>query len=162
MNMTGWRAEDFDHEGCLRAPRVFWLAVGFVMKAWWLLGLAQAADQHDGSLLALLYPQLPDVITGLATGLAGWLVVVLYPLRSRFPRSARVSYLLLLCAGAVSVGYAGAQWVRETDDGQSMLWGGLLCAELACMVVLLPDRRLRQVFGLQASPARAGGNDVRG
>lgn len=162
MNVTGWRAEDFDHEGCLRAPRVFWLAVGFVMKSWLLLGLAQAADEHNGSLLALLYPQLPDVITGLATGLVGGLVVVMYPLRSQFPRCARVSYMLLLCAGAVGVCYAGAQWGRETDDGQSMLWCGLLCAELACMVLLLPDRRLRQVFGMQESLIRRGENDVQG
>ncbi|ENI8089364.1 DUF2919 family protein [Salmonella enterica] len=139
-----WGAEDFDQEGRLRAPKLFWLSVGIQMKTWGLLGGALASGQHESTLLSLIYPNLADIVMGLVIGLVGVLVLVIYPLRDRFSQIACLSYKLLLCANIVGLGYAVVQIAWSPTD--SLLWCCLGCIEMASLFAQYPDRRLRQVF----------------
>lgn len=144
MRRTFHRHSDFDSNGLLKAPWMFWGGVLLQARAWWLTGLAMASDS-DVRWISRLYPDMGLQILGLMAGVFALAILFLYPARWSFPGPVAGCYLLMLIA--VMVMLAGDTemliWLspQQWDEG----WLAL-CADLACGVMLWPDSRLREVF----------------
>lgn len=146
------RAEDFDERGLLKVPLLFWFGLFLLVRAWWLTGLAMVTE-HGGQWMSLFYPDIGWQVKGLVAGVPALAMLFCYPVRGDLPVLARIMYLLMLlslilmavCDGVVVSGLQGIH--REP-----VLIA--LCADLACLVSLWPDARLREVF--LTGPATAG------
>ncbi|EIW8335913.1 DUF2919 family protein [Salmonella enterica] len=139
------RPDDFDDNGLLKAPVLFWVGLVMLARAWWLAGLA-IASEHGGYWFVRFYPDVALQWLGLLTGLSALVMLFCYPVRSQFPGLVRVVFLLMLAtalAAAVCDGLVLARQLLEEQDAGCWL---LLCMDVACLSMLLPDRRLRAVF----------------
>lgn len=145
IRQTTYRAGDFDDHGLLKAPWLFWCGALLQARAWWMTGLGMASE-HGGQWLSLVYPDTSLQMIGLAVGLPALVMLFCYPLRGSLPWLARGAYLLMLAAlaimmtGDISILVDTRQPVTVTVAGWSYV------PDLACLVSLWPDRRLRGVF----------------
>ncbi|ENP9883693.1 DUF2919 family protein [Salmonella enterica] len=138
------RPDDFDDNGLLKAPVLFWGGLVMLARAWWLAGLVIASD-HGGYWLVQFYPDVTQQWSGLLTGLPALAMLFCYPVRSQFPGLVRVVFLLMLATALAAAVCDGLALARQAPEEQDAVWL-LLCADVACLSMLLPDRRLRAVF----------------
>ncbi|EBV5086543.1 DUF2919 domain-containing protein [Salmonella enterica subsp. enterica serovar Ball] len=143
MRLQGLKAEDFDEQGLLKVPPLFWCGLLLQARAWWLTGLAMATE-HGGPWITFFYPDIRLQAAGLIAGVPALAMLFCYPVRGQLPGLARVVWLLMLLAPvlmAVAGGLALYRLPVPTAPGLVSL-----CADLACLVAVWPDRRLREVF----------------
>ncbi|EJB1425186.1 DUF2919 family protein, partial [Salmonella enterica] len=88
---------DYDENGLLKAPVLFWVGLIVLARAWWLTVAAMTTPQ-GGQWLAQLYPGEVSQWPGLFSGLPSLLMVFCYPVRGQWPFLARGLYLLMLMA----------------------------------------------------------------
>ncbi|HAO0324324.1 TPA: DUF2919 domain-containing protein [Escherichia coli] len=138
-----WRESDFNDHGLLRVPRLFWCGLLLQARAWWLTGLAMAAEH--GTWLAPLYPVTWLQVTGLVAGVPALAMLFCYPLRGAMPGLAKVAFGTLLTGVAVMVFSDVALKLSMTPAKWEAGWL-VLCLDLACVAALWPDSRLRTVF----------------
>ncbi|EDV9210769.1 DUF2919 family protein [Salmonella enterica] len=144
IRQTVYKAGDFDDHGLLKAPWLFWCGVLLQTRTWWLTGLGMATEQGR-HWLSLIYPDMVWQLTGLSAGVAALAMLFCYPVRGSMPVLAKAAYLLML--GVLSVMLAGdISLLTETWPASAGTGWLILCPELACLVALWPDRRLRAVF----------------
>ncbi|EEU7751403.1 DUF2919 domain-containing protein [Salmonella enterica] len=148
IRQTVYKAGDFDDHGLLKAPWLFWFGALLQTRAWWVTGLGIATEQ-GGRCLSLMYPDMAQQLTGLATGVPALAMLFCYPTRGSLPVLAKVAYLVMLIALFVMVG--GDISLLTNDNLFSSANAGWLvfCTDLACLVALWPDSRLRAVFFCQ-------------
>ncbi|EAV6566464.1 DUF2919 family protein [Salmonella enterica] len=144
IRQTTYRAGDFDDHGLLKAPWLFWCGALLQARAWWMTGLGMASE-HGGQWLSLVYPDTSLQITGLAVGVPALVMLFCYPLRGSLPWLARGAYLLMLAALAIMM-IGDISILVDTRQPVTVAGGLVVCADLACLVSLWPDRRLRGVF----------------
>ncbi|EIX3894677.1 DUF2919 family protein [Salmonella enterica] len=144
---------DFDDNGLLKAPVLFWVGLVVMARAGWLMGAAMTTQQ-GGQWLAQLYPGDVSQWLGLFSGLPSLLMVFCYPVRGQLPFLARGLYLLMLMA--VFVTGAGDCLMMRLSPAQWEVGWFFLCLDVACMVMLWPDRWLRAVF---SGPGRFAANE---
>ncbi|MCU6261846.1 DUF2919 domain-containing protein [Escherichia coli] len=138
-----WRESDFNDHGLLTVPLLFWCGLLLQTRAWWLTGLAMAAEH--GTWLEALYPVTWLQVTGLAAGVPALAMLFCYPLRGTMPGLAKGVFGALL-AGVVAMTVSDvALMLSLTPEKWETGWL-MLCTDLACVVALMPDRRLRAVF----------------
>lgn len=139
-----YKANDFDDNGLLKAPVLFWIGLIVLMRAWWLTGMAMTTE-HEGRWLVLFYPD--DVLQwlGLAAGIPGFVMLFCYPVRAHIPGLVRAAYLLMLIAALGTMGINGWTLMRLSPAQWDAGWV-LLCLDTACLVMLWPDCRQRSVF----------------
>ncbi|EAA9303579.1 DUF2919 family protein [Salmonella enterica] len=145
-------AGDYDHNGLLTVPMIFWAAVVFSLKTWGLFLVAQACESRQLALFDGLYPSTTAIIIGLLLGVPAMALMFCYPLRGRIPRLAGMSYLGVIAATLLSMAY-DAFAAYHADGAQAGLWMSILAFDSACWLGLLPDRRIRAVF-FSTGPAR--------
>ncbi|ECJ9600540.1 DUF2919 domain-containing protein [Salmonella enterica] len=138
------RPDDFDDNGLLKAPRLFWGGGIVLARAWWLTGLAMTSE-HGERWLVQFYPDAALQWLGLSAGLPAVIMLFCYPLRGQFPVLIRFAYLLMLTAALVTLTGEGVILLRMSPEQWDMGWF-LLCADIACMAMLWPDRWLRTIF----------------
>ncbi|EAU2710384.1 DUF2919 family protein [Salmonella enterica] len=138
------RPDDFDDNGLLKAPVFFWVGLVMLARTWWLAGLA-IVSEHGGYWFVQFYPDVTLQWPGLLTGLPALVMLFCYPVRSQFPGLVRVVFLLMLATALTAVVCDGLALARQAPEEQDVA-GLLLCADVACLSMLLPDRRLRAVF----------------
>ncbi|EGN2452278.1 DUF2919 domain-containing protein [Salmonella enterica] len=138
-------AGDYDHNGLLTVPMVFWAAIVFSLKTWVLFLVAQACEGRQLALFDGLYPSAAAIILGLLLGVPAMALMFCYPLRGRIPRLTGVSYLGVIAAALLSMAY-DAFAAYQGDGTQAGLWMSILAFDSACWLGLLPDRRIRAVF----------------
>lgn len=136
---------DFDDNGLLKAPFLFWLGLVVLARAWWLTGLmimmAPAGNMHTG----FLWPDIRFQVAALAAGIPGMLMLFIYPLRERWPGLSRATYVLIL-AGLFVMTLVNLTGLMMVPPGGWDVGWFLLCLDMACVVMLWPDRWLRTVF----------------
>ncbi|EDW6066444.1 DUF2919 domain-containing protein [Salmonella enterica subsp. enterica serovar Oslo] len=134
---------DFDDNGLLKAPVIFWVGLVVLARAWWLAGLmpliAPTSNTHDG----VLWPDIRFQLVALAAGIPGMVMLFIYPLRERWPGLSRFIYVLILAALVMMLvtDLTGLMSEEMWDVGWLFI-----CLDIACFVMLWPDRWLRMVF----------------
>ncbi|HCM1955425.1 TPA: DUF2919 family protein [Salmonella enterica subsp. salamae serovar 9,46:z4,z24:z39:z42] len=141
---AGYRAEDFDENGLLKAPVVFWCALFLQLRTWWLTGMVILTGQGSG-WVALFYPDAGWQVPGLVGGVPALAMLFCYPVRAEMPFLARAAYLLMLAGVLLMAGCDVAVMAGAAGERHELVWL-LLCADLACLTGLWPDRRLREIF----------------
>ncbi|ENP2200680.1 DUF2919 family protein [Salmonella enterica] len=139
-----YRAEDFNENALLKAPLVFWCALFFQSRAWWLTGLSLLSGENGG-WITVFYPDVGWQVAGVLSGLPALAMLFCYPLRSDMPLLSGAAYILMLM---VMVLQTCGDVVILTDtvvQGHELVWLSL-CADLVCITGLWPDSRLREVF----------------
>ncbi|EMJ2324010.1 DUF2919 family protein [Salmonella enterica] len=153
------RPDDFDDNGLLKAPVLFWVGLVVQARAWWLAGLMAMMAPAGNTGGGFLWPDFRFQLVSLATGVPGMVMLFIYPLRNRWPGLSRANYMLILLALFVMalVDLTGLMVAsrREWDMG----WF-FLCLDTACVVMLYPDRWLWEVF-LQGNATDASGSSCR-
>ncbi|EPD0210837.1 DUF2919 family protein [Salmonella enterica] len=138
------KAGDYDDNGLLKVPVVFWCGVLLQTRVWWLTGLGMASE-HGGLWLSLLYPDTTQQLTGLVASVPALAVLFCYPVRGHLPLLAKGIYLLMLFAVAVLTAGDVLMLAGLLPGEQETGWLSV-CPDLACLVMLWPDKRLREVF----------------
>lgn len=132
---------DFDDNGLLKAPVLFWVGLVVLARAWWLAGLMvmMAPNTHD----VVLWPDIRFKLVALAVGIPGMVMLFIYPLRERCPGFSRLMYVLILAALVMMLvtDLTGLMFEEMWDVGWLFI-----CLDIACFVMLWPDRWLRMVF----------------
>lgn len=137
-------AEDFDERGLLKVPVLFWCGLVLLCRAWWLTGLAMATER-GGQWITPFYPDVGWQVQGLVAGVPAMAMLFCYPVRGDMPALARVVYVLMLLSVVVVTCGDGVMASELTVALPEPGWLAL-CADLACLVCLWPDARLRAVF----------------
>ncbi|EBO9885287.1 DUF2919 domain-containing protein [Salmonella enterica] len=140
-----YRASDFDNDGLLKAPVLFWVGIVVLARAWWLAGLVSMMDASGHASAGVLWPGLAFQCLALAAGVPGMVMLFIYPLRGRWPGLSRANYVLILAALFVMT-VTELSGLISVSPGQWEAGWMFLCLDVACMVMLWPDQRLRTVF----------------
>ncbi|ECQ8982654.1 DUF2919 family protein [Salmonella enterica subsp. enterica] len=136
---------DFDNNGLLKAPIVFWVGLVVLARAWWLTGLMAMVDSDWNTSASALWPDVRFQLIALAAGVPSIVMLFIYPLRERWPGVSRVTYLLILFSLFVMV-LVNLTGVVMEPSGRRDVGEVFLCLDMACLVMLWPDKRLREVF----------------
>ncbi|MGL4860042.1 MAG: DUF2919 family protein, partial [Enterobacteriaceae bacterium] len=138
-------AEYNDH-GELKVPLWYWGLILFQVRGWWLVWLGEFIADPGSAPLAFLYPNTLSWLLSLAQGVPGLLILFCYPLRGRFPRLVKWSYLFLL-AGALFGLVVNSVYLYHSTTDDFDLWGCLLGFDIASLGALILSIRLVDVFG---------------
>lgn len=145
MRERFYRPGDFDDNGLLRAPVLFWGGLVVQTRAWWLAGLVAIMDSSGNKEAGFLWPDIWFQLIALAAGVPGLAMLFIYPLRDRWPGLSRAVYVLILAALFVMV-LADLTGLMVVPPGRRDVGWMFLCLDMACVVMLWPDCRLRAVF----------------
>lgn len=140
-----FRSGNFDDNGLLKAPVLFWVGLVMLARPWWLAGLMAMMAPAGNLQAGFLWPDTRLQFVALAAGIPGMAMLFIYPLRGRSPRLSQVNYALILAAIVVMAVTDLAGLMIASPGGWDAGWM-FLCLDIACMVMLWPDRWLRTVF----------------
>lgn len=93
-----FRSGNFDDNGLLKAPVLFWGGLVVLARAWWLAGLMAMMAPAGNLQAGFLWPDTRLQFVALAAGIPGMAMLFIYPLRGRSPRLSQVNYALVLAA----------------------------------------------------------------
>ncbi|EAT5878031.1 DUF2919 family protein [Salmonella enterica] len=140
-----FRPENFDDDGLLKAPVLFWVGLVVLARAWWLAGLTAMMAPAGNIQAGFLWPDIRLQLVALAAGIPGMAMLFIYPLRGRSPRLSQVNYALILAAIVVMAMTDLTGLMIASPGGWDAGWF-FLCLDMAGGVMLWPDWRLRAVF----------------
>lgn len=141
--------DDFDNNGLLKVPVLFWAALTVLARAWLLTGLMVMTVSSGNVQPGFLWPDLRFLIVALVAGLPGISMIFIYPLRGRWPGLSRANYVLILIALFV-LGITDLVGLMTVSPAWDTGWV-FICLDVACVVILWPDQWLRMVFFDQTS-----------
>jgi hypothetical protein len=81
-----WAPSDYDDNGWLKLPLLFWLILLLQARTWVLFALAGASRGQGEAILTLIYPDRQLFWLGMAAGLPAAATLVLSGRRHRFAR----------------------------------------------------------------------------
>ncbi|EBJ5114623.1 DUF2919 family protein [Salmonella enterica] len=136
--MSKWCADDFDNRGQLKVKISFWIALVIQFRAELLLFGAGLGDDYHW--FSVLYPDEFSFYYGILSGVPAIMMLFLYPVRVRFGGIASVLYWFLFIVSATSVVKNGVEYYIYGTDNYAIF------LEMISLVLLWPDRRLREVF----------------
>ncbi|EPF15627.1 MULTISPECIES: DUF2919 domain-containing protein [Cedecea] len=139
---------DYDSQGNLKAPLLFWAVLLLQARTWVLLVLAGASRQQGDALLGLFYPDRDTFWLGLIPGVPAAFAFLLSGRRHLWPRFWRAFRWLLVAAQAALLVWqlallAGGEELTATTIV-------LLVADLFALWWLVVNRRLRDYFAVQS------------
>lgn len=139
---------DYDSQGNLKAPLLFWAVLLLQARTWVLLVLAGASRQQGDALLGLFYPDRDTFWLGLIPGVPAAFAFLLSGRRHLWPRFWRAFRWLLVAAQAALLVWqlallAGGEELTATTIV-------LLVADLFALWWLVVNRRLRHYFAVQS------------
>ncbi|MBU4681294.1 DUF2919 domain-containing protein [Cedecea davisae] len=139
---------DYDSQGNLKAPLLFWAVLLLQARTWVLLVLAGASRQQGDALLGLFYPDRDTFWLGLIPGVPAAFAFLLSGRRHLWPRFWRAFRWLLVAAQAALLVWqlvllAGGEELTATTIV-------LLVADLFALWWLFVNRRLRDYFAVQS------------
>lgn len=139
---------DYDSQGNLKAPLLFWAVLLLQARTWVLLVLAGASRQQGDALLGLFYPDRDTFWMGLIPGVPAAFAFLLSGRRQLWPRFWRAFRWLLVAAQTALLVWqlallAGGEELTATTIV-------LLVADLFALWWLVVNRRLRDYFAVQS------------
>ncbi|HBZ9867751.1 TPA: DUF2919 family protein [Salmonella enterica subsp. houtenae] len=136
---------NFDDNGLLRAPRLFWAGIIVMARAWWMTGMVVMMSPTGNTQSGILWPDIRFQFIALVAGIPGIVMLFIYPQRDRWPGFSRASYVLILAALFVMVLADIMGLILLFPEVWTAGWL-FFCLDVACAVMLWPDRRLKTVF----------------
>ncbi|ENF9608371.1 DUF2919 family protein [Salmonella enterica] len=144
-HLPSCRPRDFDDNGLLKVPVLFWVGLGMLARAWWLSGLVAMMAPVGDIQAGFLWPDIRFQLVALAAGIPCMGMLFIYPLRDRWPAFSQANYVLILVA-LVVMAVTDLKGLMIVPPGTWDVGGVFLCLDIACMAMLWPDRWLRTVF----------------
>ncbi|NUU68635.1 DUF2919 domain-containing protein [Enterobacteriaceae bacterium BIT-l23] len=139
-----WEASDYNSQGWLRLPPLFWVVLVLQARTWVLLVLAGASRQQGETLLALFYPDRTAFWLGLLAGIPAALAFLLSGRRHRFVRLWRGwRWVLIVAQLALSLWQL---WMLAQGEAETVTALALLIVDLLALWWLLVSHRLRACF----------------
>ena len=136
---------DFDSQGYLKAPALFWAILLFQARTWVLLVIAGASRNDGEAILRWFYPDNHHFWLGLLPGIPAAMAFLLSGRRHLWPRFwprlqgvLMVTQLLLLVWQCSSL----------SDEGINGIAITLLVLDILALWWLAMNRRLRDYFAL--------------
>lgn len=74
-----FRPGDFDDNGLLKAPVLFWVGLVVLARAWWLAGLTAMMAPADNIQAGFLWPDIRLQLVALAAGIPGMAMLFYLP-----------------------------------------------------------------------------------
>jgi len=136
---------EFDSQGYLNAPGLFWLVLIFQARTWVLLIIAGASRDQGDALLRWFYPDNDVFWLGLLPGIPAALAFILSGRRARLPRLWPLLRPLLIMTQCLLFIW---QCYALTDEGLTAMTALLLVADLLALSWLIRSQRLRDYFAL--------------
>ncbi|MFH2708997.1 DUF2919 domain-containing protein [Klebsiella aerogenes] len=146
MKNTEFIPADYDTQGRLRLPLLFWGVLLLQARTWVLFVMAGASRQQGDALLNLFYPDHDNFWLGLLPGVPAVAAFLLSG--QRFPRLWPLMRWLLIASQALLL--AWQPWLWLNGEAPSTLTIALLAADIYALWWLISSRRLHACFRLEA------------
>ena len=143
MKNTDIHPADYDAQGRVRLPFLFWCVLLLQARTWVLFIMAGASRQQGDVLLNLFYPDHDNFWLGLLPGIPAVLAFIVSGQRQRFPRLWPLMRWLLVLSQTLLL-WQPLLWL--SGESPSMLTISLLVADLYAFWWLLASRRLKACF----------------
>ncbi|EHM44481.1 DUF2919 domain-containing protein [Yokenella regensburgei] len=144
MKSIDFLPSDYDPQGRLRLPLLFWCILLLQARTWVLFVMAGASRQQGDTLLNLFYPDHDNFWLGLLPGVPAVAAFLLSGRRHLYPRVWRAIRWLLIAAQLVLLLWQPLLWWR----GEAVSGIGLTLVILDGFALwwLLSSRRLHACF----------------
>ncbi|EAT4156852.1 DUF2919 family protein [Salmonella enterica] len=143
-----YRAEDYDDEGNLKAPKMLWFVVVWLLLPWWLTAVG-AVSGSTPMVAEVLYPTTIDAVVSLVLSLPVMLLCSIYPLRGRYEKVSLLSLGAVYLSQIVEIARLMSVMLRTYTwyTGDVDLVISVLCIYSAGMLWMIVTSRLLMVFG---------------
>ncbi|MDY1035985.1 DUF2919 domain-containing protein [Lelliottia sp. CFBP8978] len=147
MKNTEFHPADYDNQGRVRLPFLFWCVLLLQARTWVLFVVAGASRDQGSTLLALFYPDHDNFWLGLIPGVPAVLAFLFSGRRHLFPRTWGCIRWLLILAQAVLLCWQPLLWFY--GEPLSGIGIALVVADIVALLWLLTHPRLRASFAIE-------------
>lgn len=144
MKSTDFSAADFDSQGRLRLPFLFWCLLLLQARTWVLFLMAGASRDQGDVLLNLFYPDHSLFWIGLLPGVPAVLAFLLSGRRHVYPRVWRWLRPMLVVAQVILLCWQ--PWLWLSGEPLSGIGLSLFLLDVFALWWLLTNSRLRVCF----------------
>ena len=144
MKSTEIHPADYDAQGRLRLPFLFWCVLLLQARTWVLFVMAGASRGQGDTLLNLFYPDHDAFWLGLLPGIPAVLAFLVSGRRHLIPRFwGALRWLLIIAQTALLFWQTVLWWYGEPLTGIGI---ALVIADIVALLWLLTNPRLRACF----------------
>jgi hypothetical protein len=144
MKSTEIHPADYDAQGRVRLPFLFWCVLLLQARTWVLFVMAGASRGQGDTLLNLFYPDHDAFWMGLLPGIPAVLAFLVSGRRHLLPRFwGALRWLLILAQIALLFWQPVLWWYGEPPTGIGI---ALVVADIVALLWLLTNPRLRACF----------------
>jgi len=135
---------DYDSQGRMRLPLLFWCVLLLQARTWVLFVLAGASRDQGNTLLNLFYPDHDNFWLGLLPGVPAVLAFLLSGRRHLWPRLWSALRSLLIAAQLILLAWQPWLWLQ--GEPLSGIGITLVIADIVALLWLVTNPRLRACF----------------
>ena len=147
MKSTEIHPADYDAQGRVRLPFLFWCVLLLQARTWVLFVMAGASRGQGDTLLNLFYPDHDAFWIGLLPGIPAVLAFLVSGRRHLIPRFwGALRWLLILAQVVLLFWQPVLWWYGEPPTGTGV---ALVVADIVALLWLLTNPRLRACFADQ-------------
>ena len=144
MKSIDFSPDDFDPQGRLRLPFLFWCLLLLQARTWVLFLMAGASRDQGDALLNLFYPDHSLFWIGLLPGVPAVFAFLLSGRRQDYPRIWRLLRPVLILSQLVLLGWQ--PWLWFTGEPLSGIGLSLFLVDIFALWWLTTNLRLRACF----------------
>ncbi|WP_393948166.1 DUF2919 domain-containing protein [Kluyvera intermedia] len=144
MKSIDFSPDDFDPQGRLRLPFLFWCLLLLQARTWVLFLMAGASRDQGDALLNLFYPDHSLFWIGLLPGAPAVFAFLLSGRRQIYPRIWRLLRPVLILSQLVLLGWQ--PWLWFTGEPLSGIGLSLFLVDIFALWWLTTNLRLRACF----------------
>lgn len=144
MKSTEFSPADYDPQGRLRLPFLFWCLLLLQARTWVLFLMAGASRDQGDALLNLFYPDHSLFWIGLIPGVPAVLAFLLSGRRHLYPRLWQWLRLVLIFAQLILLFWQPCLWL--SGEMLSGIGLSLFLLDIFALWWLITNRRLRACF----------------
>ncbi|MEZ2584498.1 DUF2919 domain-containing protein [Kluyvera intermedia] len=144
MKSIDFLPDDFDPQGRLRLPFLFWCLLLLQARTWVLFLMAGASRDQGDALLNLFYPDHSLFWIGLLPGVPAVFAFLLSGRRQVYPRIWRLLRPVLILSQLVLLGWQ--PWLWFTGEPLSGIGLSLFLVDIFVLWWLITNLRLRACF----------------
>lgn len=136
---------DYDPQGYLKAPVLFWAILLFQARTWVLLVMAGASREQGEAILASFYPDSDYFWLGLLPGIPAALTFLLSGRRHLWPRLwPKLRWVLIITQLLLLIWQCSGLFEAQVSEITLLL----LVIDILALWWLVMNRRLRDYFAL--------------
>ena len=144
MKSIEFHPGDYDSQGRMRLPLLFWCVLLLQARTWVLFVLAGASRDQGNTLLNLFYPDHDNFWLGLLPGVPAVLAFLLSGRRHLWPRLWSALRSLLIAAQLILLAWQPWLWLQ--GEPLSGIGITLVIADIVALLWLVTNPRLRACF----------------